>query len=48
MNTGTRLQRIREVAGAVWDIMAAAVLVLSAALTTILIVGTLHIFYKIW
>lgn len=48
MNTPTRLDRIRAIAGAVGEIAATAVLIFTAVLAAVLIVGTIHLYTEIW
>lgn len=48
MNTPTRLERIRAIAGTVGEIAATAVLILTAALAAVLIIGTVHLYFEIW
>jgi hypothetical protein len=44
----SRAVKVREVAGAVGEIAATAVLVLAACLAAVLIIGTVHFFTEIW
>lgn len=48
MTAGTRLQRVREIAGVVLETMAVVVLAATTALAAVLLVGTIHILYQIW
>jgi hypothetical protein len=48
LNTGIRIARIREIAGAVWSVAAAVFMICMGILAATLATGAIHLIYKGW